>query len=82
MDEINEELRAPQNGVSGRSKGGFGCEFCTKARAFGSERGLSQHQRQAHPGEYNRILQDRDLKRQRGSRTLKCWTESELKLWL
>ena len=76
----NTNLTAPQDGVSSRNTDGFGCEFCTKARNFGSERGLSQHQRWAHQVEYNQIVQDTDLERWWGSRLNKHWTETEVEL--
>ncbi len=42
--------------------------------------GLSQHLRQAHPVDYNKIQQDRDSEGQSGARVVRRWTESELQL--
>ena len=56
------------------------CLILHRGPCFGSERGLSQHLRPAHLVEYNQILQNRDLERQRGTRAGKHWTESKQEL--
>ena len=84
MEESTHKSKASKNEASkinsSSNDGGLSCRFCAETQTFGTKIGLSQHLRQAHPVEYNKLQEDRDSERRSGARVVRRWTESELYL--
>ena len=84
METSTHKTKTSQNEAfninSSVNDSGLRCGFCTEPRTFGTKMGLSQHLRQAHPVDYNKLQEDRDSEWRSGARVVRRWTESELQL--